>query len=186
MVPLVAALAVFAAVLICILVYNDLIALRRRCDQAFADIDVQLRQRFDLVPNLVEAVKGYAAHEKATLESVIKARNAVAAAPTTEAGAQAQALLGASLDRLMVVVEAYPELKASASFAELRAELTDLENKIAAARRYLNNAVGEYNTAIEQFPGSLFAGLFGFTARAFYEVGSDRRLAVEAGPAVKF
>jgi LemA protein len=164
-VAMLVALSVFAAVLMFIVVYNDLVTLRRRCDQARSDIDAQLKHRLDLVPNLVEAAKGYAAHEKGTLEAVTKACNAVAAAPTSEAGAQAQALLGASLGRLISVAQANPELKASERFVEL----SDLETKIAAARLYLHNAVAEYNTAIEQFPGNLFAALFGFAIRSFDE-----------------
>jgi LemA protein len=183
-VAMLAALSAFAAVLTCIVVYNDLVALRRRCDQACADIDVQLKHRFDLVPNLVKAVKGYAAHEKGTFEAVTKAFNAVAAAPTSEASAQAQTLLGASLDRLIAIAEANPELKASERFVEL----SDLETKIAAARVYLHNAVAEYNTAIEQFPGKLCAAVFGFTTRTRYDaadVGTDRRMTVESISAVK-
>jgi LemA protein len=183
-VAMLVALSVFAAVLICIVVYNELITLRRRCDQACSDIDVQLKHRIDLVPNLVEAVKGYAAHEKGTLEAVTKACNAVAAAPTSGTSAQAQALLGASLDRLISVADANPELKASERFVEL----SDLETKIAASRLYLHDAVAEYNTAIEQFPGNLFAALFGFTTLSFYDagvVGTDRRMTVASSSAVK-
>ena len=160
-VAMLVALSVFAAVLICIVVYNDLVTLRCRCDQVCSDIDVQLKYRFDLVPNLVEAVKDYAAHEKGTHEAVTKACNVVAAAPTSEASAQAQALLDASLDRLIALAEANPELKTSERFVEL----SDLETEIAAARLYFHSAVAEYNTAIEQFPGNLFAALFGFTTR---------------------
>jgi LemA protein len=170
------ALSVFAAALMCIVVYNDLVALRRRCDQARSDIDVQLKHRFDLVPNLVEAVKGCASHEKGALEAVTKACNAVAAAPTPAASARAQAQLGASLDRLIAVAVANPKFKGS----ERLVELSDLETKIAATRLYLHNAIGEYNAAIEQFPGNLCAGLFGFTTRSFYDVGADRRIAVES------
>jgi LemA protein len=180
-VAMLVALSVFTAVLMCIVVYNDLLALRRRCDNACADIDVQLQRRFDLVSNLVEAAKGHAALEKGTLEAVTKAYNAVGAAPTSEAGARAQAGLGAVLDRLIAVAEAYPEVKA----AEIFVELSDLEKRIAAARLYLNDAVGEFNTAIARFPGNLLAGLFGFTARSFCEVGADRQMAVEASSKVK-
>jgi LemA protein len=169
-VAMLVALGVFAAVLLGIVVYNDLVALRRRCDYACSDIDVQLKHRFDLVPNLVEAVKGHAALAKGTLEAVTKAHDAVGDAPTCEAGARAQALLGAALDRLIAVAEAYPEVKASVNFVEL----SELENRIAAARLYLNGAVGEFNTAIERFPGNLLAGLFGFSARSFCDVASAK------------
>ena len=175
-VAMLVALTVFAAVLMCIVVYNDLVALRRRCDQACCDIDMQLKHRFDLVPNLVASLKGYVAHEKGTLEAVTKACNAVAAAPTSEAGGQAQALLAASLDRLIAVAEANPELKACESFVEL----SDVENAIAAARLHLHRAVVEYNAAIEQFPGNVFAGLFGFTTRPRCDVGTGHRTAVES------
>ena len=183
-IAMLAALSVFAAALMCIVVYNDLATLRRRCDQACSDIDVQLKHRFDLVPNLVEAIEGYAADEKGTLEAVTKACNAVAAARTSEAGAQAQALLAAALGPLIAVAEANPELKASERFVEL----SDLEPKIAAANLYLHNAVAEYNAAIEQFPGNLLAALLGFTTRSFYDagdIGTDRGIAVQSSSAVK-
>jgi LemA protein len=167
--------------------YNRFIALGRRCDQAFADIDVQLKQRHDLIPNLVETVKGYAGHERGTLEAVMKARNAAQAAPTDAAKLQAESGLTAALGRLMVVTEAYPDLKASQQFSNLQDELADIENKMAAARRYLNTTVGEYNATLEQFPGLAVAALFGFQARAFYDVGKDSRQAMDAAaPAVRF
>ena len=180
-VAMLVALSVYAAVLMCIVVYNDLVALRRRCDNACSDIDVQLKHRLYLVPTLVGAVKGHAALEKGTLEAVTKAYNAVGDAPTSEAGARAQALLGAVLDRLIAVAEAYPEVKSAENFVEL----SDLENRIAAAHLYLNDAVGEFNTAIARFPGKLLAGPFGFTARSFCDVGADRQMAVEASSTVK-
>ena len=167
--------------------YNRFISLGRRCDQAFADIDVQLKQRQDLIPNLVETVKGYAGHERGTLEAVMKARNAAQNAPTPEARMQAESGLTAALGRLMVVTEAYPDLKASVNFSSLQDELSDIENKMAAARRYLNNAVGEYNATREQFPGIFVAKLFAFDARAFYDVGQDQRRSMDAAaPAVQF
>ena len=174
-VAMLVALSIFTAVLMCIVVYNDLVALRRRCDHARSDIDAQLKQRFGLVPNLVEAVKGHAAFEQSALEAVTKAHNAVTAAPTSEAGALAQTLLGAALGRLIAVAHAYPELKTSDNFVEL----SDLENEIAAARLYLNDAVGEFNTAIARFPSNLLAGLFGLTARSS---ANDRG----GNPTVKF
>ena len=177
-VAMLVALSVFAAVLMCIVVYNDLVALRRRCDNARSDIDVQLKHRFDLVPTLIEAVKGHAALEKGTLDAVTKAHNAVGDGPTCETGARAHALLGAALDRLIAVAEAYPEVKTSENFVEL----SELENRIVAARLYLNGAVGEFNTAIERFPGNLLAGLFGFTARSFCDVGTDRQMTVRQAP----
>jgi LemA protein len=167
--------------------YNRFIGLGRRCDQAFADIDVQLKQRHDLIPNLVETVKGYAGHERGTLEAVINARAAAQGAPSNAAKMQAEAGLSAALGRLMVVTEAYPDLKASANFSTLQDELSDIENKMAAARRYLNNAVGEFNATREQFPGLLVAAMFGIGSRSFYDVGRDNRQAMDAAaPAVRF
>jgi LemA protein len=178
----VVALLVVAA----IAVYNTLIALARRCDQAAADVDVQLKQRFDLIPNLVETVKGYAGHERGALEAVIRARNATAMATTPAAQAQAESMLGGALGRLMAVVEAYPELKASANFTALHEELSDLENKIAAARRFMNNVITEYNVTREQFPANVFATLFGFKGRETAVIAADARATIEAAPAVRF
>ena len=178
---------VFVASIGLIVYYNRFIALGRRCDQAFADIDVQLKQRQDLIPNLVEAVKGYAGHERATLEAVIKARGAAQSAHTPEARMQAEAGLSAALGRLMVVSEAYPDLKASTNFSHLQDELSDIENKTAAARRFLNNAVGEFNATLDAFPGVLVAALFGFRTRPFYDVGQERRQQMDAAaPTVRF
>ena len=174
-------------VLWAISIYNGLVSMRQRVSQAFADIDVQLRQRHDLVPNLVETVKGYAAHERGTLEAVIQARNAAVAAtgkgPDAQAGAEN--MLSGALRQLFALSENYPDLKANANFQQLQAELTDIENKIAAARRFFNNSVSEYNTGIQQFPAALFAGIFGFAPRTFFDLGEDRK-AVETAPQVKF
>ncbi len=182
------AAVVLAALLIG--VYNRLVALRQNCNQAFADIDVQLKQRHDLIPNLVETVKGYAAHEKGTLEAVIAARNSAVTAERTgdpKAMAQAEGMLGAALGRLIALAEAYPDLKANANFQQLQAELSDIENKLAAARRFFNNAIGEYNTSREQFPAVLLAGPFGFGPREFFDVGADNRASMDAAPPqVKF
>ncbi|MGE0829118.1 MAG: LemA family protein [Hyphomonadaceae bacterium] len=169
-------------------IYNNLVALRQRTNQAFGDIDVQLKQRHDLVPNLVETVKGYAAHERGTLEAVIAARQGAVDAEKTgnpAAMAQAEGVLGATLGRLFALAEAYPNLKADANFQQLQAELSNLEDKIAAARRFFNNAVQEYNTGREQFPAVLFAGALGFGAREFFDLGEDRAKAEEA-PKVSF
>jgi LemA protein len=171
-------------------IYNRLVALRQNCNQAFADVDVQLKQRHDLIPNLVETVKGYAAHEAGTLEAVIQARNAAVSAERTgdpKAMGQAEGILGQALGRLIALSEAYPDLKANANFQQLQAELSDIENKLAAARRFFNNAVGEYNTAREQFPAVIFAGMFGFGPREFFDVGEDTRASMDAAPPqVKF
>jgi LemA protein len=166
-------------------VYNGLVAMGQRVSQAFADIDVQLRQRHDLIPNLVETVKGYAAHERGTLEAVIAARNAAVAAKGPEAQAAAEQQLSGMLGRLIALSEAYPDLKANANFQQLQGELTDIENKIAAARRFFNNAVSEYNARIAQFPAALFAASFGFAAKQFFDLGEERKTLAEA-PQVKF
>jgi LemA protein len=165
--------------------YNRLVGLRQRANQAFADIDVQLQQRHDLVPNLVETVKGYAAHEKTTLEAVTNARAAATSATSVEQKVQAENALTGALRQLFAVAEAYPDLKANLNFLGLQSELTDIENKLAAARRFFNNAVAEFNAAIQQFPAVLVAGSMGFTERTFFDVGADRA-SVAAAPEVKF
>jgi LemA protein len=166
-------------------VYNGLVSMRQRVNQAFADIDVQLKQRHDLVPNLVETVKGYAAHERGTLDEVIKARNAAMTAQGPAQQAAAENMLSGALRQLFALSESYPDLKASANFQQLQAQLTDLENKIAAARRFLNNAVQEYNSGIQRFPANLFAASFGFAPKDFFDLG-DQRATVSEAPAVKF
>jgi len=171
-------------------IYNRLVALRQNTNQAFADVDVQLKQRHDLIPNLVETVKGYAAHEAGTLEAVIQARNAAVSAERTgdpKAMGAAEGILGQALGRLIALSEAYPDLKANTNFQQLQAELSDIENKLAAARRFFNNAVSEYNTAREQFPAVVFAGMFGFGPREFFDVGQESRASMDAAPPqVKF
>lgn len=168
-----------------IMIYNQLVAMRQRVGQAFADVDVQLKQRHDLIPNLVETVKGYAAHERGTLEEVVKARNAAMAAQGPAQQAQAENQLSGALRQLFALSEAYPDLKANQNFQQLQAELSDIENKIAAARRFFNNAVQEYNTGIQQFPAALFAASLGFSQRTFFDVGEERAV-VEKAPQVKF
>ena len=165
--------------------YNQLVALRQRVDQSFADIDVQLKLRHDLIPNLVETVKGYASHERETLDAVVKARNAAIAAQGPAAQAQAETILSGALRQLFALSEAYPDLKASANFQQLQTELSDIENKIAAARRFFNNAVQEYNTGIQSFPAVLVAGSLGFHPREFFDLG-DARPQLEQAPQVKF
>ena len=166
-------------------IYNGLVALRQRADQSFADIDVQLKQRHDLIPNLVETVKGYAAHERGTLEAVVQARNTAVAAPGVEQKVAAENMLTGALGKLFALAEAYPDLKANTNFLQLQSELSDIENKLAAARRFFNNAVQEYNTGIQQFPAVLFAASFGFRERTFFDVG-DARPQLEQAPGVKF
>jgi LemA protein len=168
-----------------IMIYNQLVAMRQRVGQAFADVDVQLKQRHDLIPNLVETVKGYAAHERGTLEAVVKARNTAMAAQGPEQQAAAENQLSGALRQLFALSEAYPDLKANQNFQQLQSELSDVENKIAASRRFFNNAVQEYNTGIQQFPAALFAATLGFTQRTFFDVGEERAV-VEKPPEVKF
>src|SRR6202140_2576219 len=179
-------LAVIVVVIVFgISVYNQLVAMRQRVGQAFADVDVQLKQRHDLVPNLVEPVKGYAPHERGTLDEVVRARNAAVAAQGPAQQAAAENMLSGALRQLFALSEAYPDLKASANFQQLQAELTDLENKIAASRRFFNNAVQEYNTGIQRFPAALFAASFGFSQKEYFDLGDDRKAVGEA-PQVKF
>ena len=168
-----------------IMIYNGLVAMRQRVNQSFADIDVQLKQRHDLIPNLVETVKGYAGHERGTLEAVIKARQTAVAAPSIDQKVQAENALSGTLRQLFALSESYPDLKANQNFQQLQTELSDIENKLAAARRFFNNAVQEYNTGIQQMPAALFAGTFGFTRKEFFDLGATRS-EVEAVPTVKF
>src|SRR5882757_285517 len=179
-------IAIVALVLWVIMIYNGLVAMRQRVNQAFSDIDVQTKQRHDLIPNLVETVKGYASHERGTLEAVVQARNAAVTAQAGGVAAQAAAenMLSGALRQLFALSEAYPDLKANQNFQQLQAELSDLENKIAASRRFFNNSVQEYNTGIQQFPAALFAPMLGFNQRTFFDVGPDRA-AVEQAPQVK-
>ena len=165
--------------------YNRLVGLRQNANQAFADIDVQLKQRQDLVPNLVETVKGYAAHESGTLDAVTAARAAAAGATSVQDRVQAENALTGALRQLFAVSEAYPDLKANANFIRLQDELTDIENKLAAARRFFNNTVSEFNAAIQQFPAVLIAAPMGFAPRTFFDLGEDRT-AAETAPQVKF
>ena len=167
--------------------YNSLVQLRQNRKNAFSDIDVQLKQRYDLVPALVETVKGYAAHEKSVLENVTAARaNVAAQSGPGSAHLAAEQKLGGALMGLFAVAENYPALKADANFQQLMAELSDIENKIAAARRFFNNATSEYNTKVEQFPSSIVAGIFKFGGEAFYEDTSVERAVLEKAPGVKF
>jgi LemA protein len=167
-------------------IYNSLVTLRQRTRQAFADIDVQLKQRHDLIPNLVEIVKGYAAHERETLDAVVKARNAAIGAGSMAEQAGAENILTSALNRLLALAEAYPDLKANQNFLELQRQLDDIENKLAAARRFFNSAVAEYNTGREQFPAVLVAGAFGFQPRDMFDLGEQGRATMSEAPKVSF
>src|SRR3954468_12563508 len=168
-----------------IMIYNQLVAMRQRVGQAFADVALELKLRPDLTPNLVETVKGYAAHERGTLEAVVQARNAAVAAQGPAQQAAAENMLTGALRQMFALAAAYPDLKANQNFQQLQAELSDIENKIAAARRFFNNAVQEYNTGVQQFPAALFAASLGFSQRTFFDVGEERAV-VEKAPQVKF
>jgi len=169
-------------IMVLIGIYNRLVGLRQTCRQGMADIDAQLRQRHDLIPNLVATVKGYAAHEQETLNQVIEARNHAASAP----GAASEAELTGALGKLIALGEAYPDLKANTNFVALQGELADVEDKLAAARRALNAASARYNAARESFPAVLFANSFGFQPFAFHELAEGERATVGAAPTVQF
>jgi len=168
------------------MIYNGLVAKRQTVNQAFADIDVQLKQRQNLIPNLIETVKGYASHEKETLDAVINARNSATSAGTVGEKAAAEGMLSGALGKLFALSEAYPDLKANTNFLDLQDELSTIEDKLAAARRFYNSAVGDYNTAKEQFPGVLIANSFGFEEREFFDVGDEGRETLSVVPEVKF
>jgi len=169
--------------LVVIGIYNRLVGLRQNVNQGVADIDAQLRQRHDLIPNLVNTVKGYAAHEQETFDQVISARNAAAAGSPKS---QDEAKLRMALDGLLALGEAYPDLKASANFQELQRELGDVEDMLAAARRALNAAVSRYNTGIQSFPAVVFAGMLGFREADFHQLDDSEKGVVDAVPDVKF
>lgn len=167
-------------------IYNSLVAQRQNCNQGWADIDAALRQRHDLIPNLVETVKGYAAHEAGTLNAVIAARAGALDASSPDQLAKAEKALSGALGNLMAVAENYPDLKASANFQSLQGELADVEDKLAASRRAYNAAAADYNTAREAFPAVLFAASMGFQPRDFWELGEGDRAIVAAPPKVEF
>ena len=166
--------------------YNGLVRLRNRRQNAFADIDVQLRQRHDLVPQLVETVKGYASHEKELLTRITEARTAAMSARSIDDKIVAEQQLTSALQGLRVQVEAYPDLKANQNFLQLQEELSDIENKLASARRFFNGATTEYNNSVESFPGNLVARNFGFQREVFFDLGEDIRRRMEEPPSIKF
>lgn len=153
--------------------YNGFVAMRNRMEEAFATMDVYLKKRYDLVPNLVETVKGYAAHEAGTLEKVVAARNMAASASSMEEKLQGETQLQATLKSLFAVAEAYPDLKANTNFMDLQKQLQRLEDEIASSRKYYNAVVKEFNTKTELFPSNLIAGLFHFTRRKMFEVEEE-------------
>lgn len=162
-------------VLFVINTYNTLVGLRNKVKDQWAQIDVQLKRRFDLIPNLVEIVKGYAKHESSTLEAVVKARNTYLSASTPEAQMKADGELTQAITKLFALSEAYPELKANENFKQLQSELTSTEDKISYARQFYNDIVMKYNNKIEMFPSNIVASMFKFKAQAFFEVNEEER-----------
>lgn len=163
--------------LIVIGMYNALIRLKNRVDEAWSDIDVQLKRRYDLIPNLVETVKGYAAHERETLEKVVQARNAAMAAQSggdAKKQAEAENVLSSTLKSIFALAESYPNLKANENFLELQRELSDTENKIQASRRFYNGNVRDFNTKLQIFPTNLIGNMLGFKSREFFEIAEEK------------
>lgn len=177
---------VILVVLWVISLYNRLVGLRNNRENAFADIDVQLRQRNDLIPQLVSTVKGYAAHESQLLERITQARSSVMNANTINEKIQADSQLTSALQGLRIQVEAYPDLKANTNFLQLQEEISDIENKLAASRRYFNGATRELNTAVESFPSNIIAGSFGFTRQPMYELTAEQRINMDEPPQINF
>ena len=176
---------VFLVVIIVISYYNRLVKLRNNREQAFADVDVQLKQRHDLIPQLVESVKGYMGHEKGVLTEITEARSNAMKATTINDKIAAENRLSTALDGLKVSVEAYPDLKASQNFLDLQNEISDVENKIAAARRFFNSATKELNVATEMFPSNMIATTFNFKREEMFELG-DQRAEAEQPPKIQF
>lgn len=183
MIPVVIGIIVVIAIVCAIVgVYNNLVTLRNRIDNAWQNIDTQLQRRCDLIANLVETVKGYAKHEKETLEAVISARNATVSADSPDKKMEANNALSGALRQLFAVAESYPDLKANTNFAHLQATLEDTENKVSYARQSYNDCVLNYNNAIQTFPGVIFAGIFQFKPRTGFEASNESRQA----PKVQF
>lgn len=179
-------LAILAAVaLYAVFVYNGLVKSRQMTEEAWSGIDVQLKRRADLVPNLIETVKGYATHEKSTLEEVVELRNRAQAVPSGDVAgrAAAESLLGQALGRVVALAEAYPDLKANQNFLELQKSLETIEGEIQMSRRYYNGAARDLNVKVDSFPSNLVAGQFGFSKAGYFEIANDADRAV---PTVKF
>ena len=166
--------------------YNGLVKFRNNRENAFADIDVQLKQRHDLIPQLVEAVKGYMKHESETLIKLTEARSAAISAKDIDQKIEAENQLTSALNGLRVSVEAYPDLKASKNFMQLQEEMADIENKLAAVRRYFNSATKEYNNAVEVFPANVIAGMFSFRREKMFDVGEQERVQLDKPPTISF
>ncbi len=155
-------------------IYNSLVVRRNRIDEAWSDIEVQMKRRYDLIPNVVETVKGYAAHERGVLENVTKARTQAMGAKTAEEHVRAENMLSSTLKTLFAVAENYPDLKANVNFLDLQRELADTENKIQSARRFYNGNVRDYNTLLESFPVNFVSGFFRFTKREFFDLEEEQ------------
>ena len=166
--------------------YNNLVKLRNNRENAFANIDVQLKQRHDLIPQLVATVKGYATHESETLSKVTQARAAAMGATTINDKIQAENMLSSALGGLKVALEAYPDLKANQNFMQLQGEISDVENKLAAVRRFFNSSTRELNNAVETFPSNIFANMFGFKKEPMFEVPQEQRAALDQAPQIQF
>lgn len=166
--------------------YNNLVKLRNNRENAFANIDVQLKQRHDLIPQLVATVKGYATHEREVLQKVTEARTAAMSAGTINDKIQAENALSSALAGLKVSLEAYPELKANQNFLQLQTEIADIENKLAAVRRFFNSTTRELNNAVDTFPSNIFAKIFGFTRQPMFEIPQADRAAMDKAPEIKF
>ena len=166
--------------------YNTFIKLRNNRENAFADIDVQLKQRHDLIPQLVATVKGYAAHEQETFTRITNARSGAMNARTIDEKIVAENQLSSALAGLKVTVEAYPDLKANTNFMQLQGEISDIENKLSAVRRFFNSATREYNTSIEMFPAKLIAGIFGFRREMMFDLGTTERVILDKAPTISF
>lgn len=180
-------IAVIALIVLWIIsIYNNMVRLRNNRENAFSNIDVQLKQRYDLVPQLVSTVKGYATHEKELLERITEARSACLSANSINDKISANNMLSNALNGLKVSVEAYPDLKANQNFMQLQTELSDIENKLAAARRFFNSATRELNNAVQTFPGNLLAGMFGFHKEPMFEVAQEERATIEKAPQIQF
>ena len=173
-------------ILLFISIYNRLVTLRNNRENAFADIDVQLKQRHDLIPQLVESVKGYMSHEEGVLTKVTEARSNALNAKGISGKIEAEQQLTTALQGLTIAVEAYPDLKANQNFMQLQEEISDIENKLAASRRYFNSATKELNIQVEKFPANIIAGMFGFKRETMFDVGDDQRSKLEEAPKLGF
>jgi len=177
---------IFISLTIAVVIYNKLIRLRNNRENAFADIDVQLTQRHDLIPQLVDTVKGYMKHESSVLTEITTARSSAIGASSINEKIAAENQLTNALGGLKIAVEAYPELKANTNFIQLQREISDVENKLSSARRYFNSATKEYNNAVETFPSNIIAGVFKFDKEQMFEINDDEREKLETAPKVNF